>query len=177
MAVPVAVPPGPPVAGAGPSLESAAGPPPPADDPAASASPATALAALTPAPTLTWPFANRGRRPAVWAVVVIALVTGGLAAAISSPLVGLAAGLVTLGALLIPQARCLTALLAVGLLVAAAVSVVKGQAQHPIPESSNWPSAYDNAGVMVEMAVVFLGADAMVEAARGVARRGRAKNR
>jgi len=133
--------------------------------------PPDAIPALAPAPRLTWPFANRGRRPALWAVVVIALVTGGLAAAISSPLVGLAAGVVTLGALLVPQARCLTALLAVGLLVAAAVSVVKGQAQHPIPESSNWASAYDNAGVMVEMAVVFLGADAMVEAARAAARR------
>jgi len=150
-----------PVAGAAPVVDPAA---------PAAGEPPDGLPALAPAPRLTWPFANRGRRPALWATVVIALVTGGLAAAISSPLVGLAAGLVTLGALVVPQARLLTALLAVGLLVAAAVSVVKGQAQHPVPESSNWASAYDNAGVMVEMAVVFLGADAMVEAARRAAR-------
>ena len=135
----------------GPGRDGAAAP---GDEPGPGSGP---LATPTPAPRLTWPVANRGRRPAWWAVVVIALVTGGLAAAISSRLVGLAAGLVTLGALVVPQARALTAVLAVGLLAAAAVSVVKGQAQHPIPESSNWAGAFDNAGVMVEMAVVFWG--------------------
>ena len=42
--------------------------------------------------------------------------------------------------------------------------MVHGQAFHPVPESSNWPGAYHSAGVLVWMAVVFLGADAVVEA-------------
>jgi hypothetical protein len=122
-------------------------------------------------PVLGLPFAVRGRRPPWWAVVVIALVTGGIAAAISSPLVGLAAGVAVAVALLVPQVRAVTAVVAVGLLLAAGVTVVAGQVLHPVPESSDWASAYDRAGVLVWMAVVFLGADAVVETARSMVRR------
>jgi hypothetical protein len=66
----------------------------------------------------------------------------------------------------------------VGLLVAAAVMVVvHGQAFHPVAESSNWPGAYRSAGVLVWMAVVFLGADAAVDATRRVAARRLARRR
>jgi len=124
-------------------------------------------------PRLALPFAVRGRRPPWWAVAVIAVVTGGVAAAISAPLIGVAAGVAVAVALVIPQVRAVTSLVAVGLLVAAAASIVANQALHPIPESSNWASAYDSQAVLVWMAVVFLGADAVVDTARSMARRRR----
>jgi arabinofuranan 3-O-arabinosyltransferase len=122
-------------------------------------------------PQLALPFANRDHRPPWWAVVLVAVIAGGVAAAISYPLVGLAAGMAIAAALVVPQARVVTSLVAVGLLVAAAVTVVHGQAFHPVPESSNWPGTYASAGVLVWMAVVFLAADAVVEASRRVAAR------
>jgi hypothetical protein len=47
--------------------------------------------------------------------------------------------------------------------VAAGRTVLIGQALHPIVESSNWPSTYEDAGTLAWMAVAFLGADAVVE--------------
>ncbi len=126
-------------------------------------------------PRLGLPFAVRGRRPPWWAVAIIAVVTGAVAGVISAPLVGLAAGVAVAIALVVPQVRAVTSIVAVGLLVAAGVFVVHGQAVHRLPESSDWASAYESAGVLVWMAVVFLGADAVVETARQKARRRRAR--
>jgi hypothetical protein len=126
-------------------------------------------------PRLGLPFAVRGRRPPWWAVAIIAVVTGAVAGVISAPLVGLAAGVAVAIALVVPQVRAVTSIVAVGLLVAAGVFVVHGQAVHKLPESSDWASAYESAGVLVWMAVVFLGADAVVETARQKARRRRAR--
>ncbi len=92
-------------------------------------------------PELGLPTTPGGERPSWWAIVVLALVGGGVAAAISSPLVGAAAAVAVLLALAVPQVRAVTAAVAVGLLVAAAVSIVLGQAHHPVPESDDWPSA------------------------------------
>jgi hypothetical protein len=124
-------------------------------------------------PRLGLPFAVRGRRPPWWAVAIVAVVTGAVAGVISAPLVGLAAGVAVAIALVVPQARAVTSIVAVGLLVAAGVFVVHGQAQHAVAESSDWASAYESAGVLVWMAVVFLGADAVVETARQKVRRRR----
>jgi hypothetical protein len=66
-----------------------------------------------------------------------------------------------------------TAAVAVGLLAAGGAMVVANQAFHPLPESSDWPGAYNSAAVLVLMAVVFLGADAVIEAGRRVAARRR----
>ncbi len=129
------------------------------------------------APSLALPFANRGRRPAWWAVAVVALVTGGVAAAISSPLIGVAAGVAVAAGLLVVQVRAVTAAVAVGLLAAGGAMVVANQTFHPLPESSDWPGAYTSAAVLVLMAVVFLGADAVVEAGRRVAARRRRRVR
>lgn len=130
-------------------------------------------AAATPGPELAVPWARRGRRPPVWAILLIAVVTGAVAAAISAPLIGLAAALATGLALAVPQLRAVTAAVAVCLLVAAALSVIIGQALHPAPMNADWPDAYSSAGVMVWMAIIFLGADAVVEAGRRVAGRKR----
>jgi hypothetical protein len=124
-----------------------------------------------PVPVLALPTRARGPRPRWWMFLVGPVVVGGLAAAISSPLVGAAAAVATLAGLFVPQVRGLTAALAVGLLVAAAVTVVRGQILHPLPESSNWPAAYESAGVLVWMAAVFLGVDAVLERAWNRVRR------
>jgi hypothetical protein len=92
----------------------------------------------------------------------VSILTGFVAAAITSPAVGAAAAVATAGALALRRLRPLPGLAAVGLLIAAGTGVVIGQALHAIPESSNWPSTYDWAGVLVWMAVVALGAHAVV---------------
>jgi len=125
-------------------------------------------------PVLGLPFATTGRRPAWWAVLVVAGVAGAVAGAISAPLIGVAAGVAVAGALIVPQVRVVTSVVAVGLLVAAGVSVVHSQAFSPLPEGSNWAGAHESAAVLVWMAVVFLWADAVAEAARRVAARRRA---
>ncbi|MGH9089029.1 MAG: hypothetical protein ACRDYZ_13130, partial [Acidimicrobiales bacterium] len=125
-------------------------------------------------PVLGLPFARRGRRPRWWVVVLAAVLTGGAGAAVSVPLVGVAAAVAVAAALLLPQARAVTALLAVGLVAAAGATVVAGQVLHPVAESANWPAAYRDAGELAWTAVVFLGADAVVERGRAVAERRRA---
>jgi len=130
------------------------------------------------APELASPLTSDGRRPGIVALVLTALVTGLVATVITEPLVGLAAGVATLAALAIRPARAITSLLAVAFLVAAAVSIVVGQAQHPLPENADWPGAYESAALCAWLAVVFLGADAVATTGRWLAaRRRRRKER
>ncbi|MGO9456907.1 MAG: alpha-(1-_3)-arabinofuranosyltransferase family protein [Acidimicrobiales bacterium] len=150
-----------------PAEPGAASEPPPALDPVS--------ADDAPSPAL--PFANWARRPAWWAVAVAALVAGGVGAAISSPLVGVAAGVAVAAGLVVVQVRAVTAAVGVGLLAAGGAMVVANQAFHPLPESSNWPMAHQSSAVLVLMAVVFLGADAVIEAGRRVAARRRRRPR
>ncbi|HXW35697.1 MAG TPA: discoidin domain-containing protein, partial [Acidimicrobiales bacterium] len=114
-------------------------------------------------PRLTLPGIRRVRRPRWWLIPIISVVTGGVAAAISAPLVGAAAAGVTALVLAVPVLRAASALIALGFLVAAVVSVVGGQAMHPVAMSSNWPSTYEAAGTLTWIAVVFLGVDAVTE--------------
>ncbi len=101
----------------------------------------------------------------------------GWRAAISSPLVGVAAGVAVAAGLVVVQVRAVTAAVGVGLLAAGGAMVVANQAFHPLPESSNWPMAHQSSAVLVLMAVVFLGADAVIEAGRRVAARRRRRPR
>jgi hypothetical protein len=117
-------------------------------------------------PVLSSPLTSGDRRPPVWAIGVISILTGLVAGAITSPPIGAATAVATAAALALRWLRGILTLAAVGLVVAAAASVVVGQALHAIPESSNWPTAYDTAGLLVWMAVVALGADAVVSTAR-----------
>ena len=130
-----------------------------------------------PEPELGLPTTPEGRQPAWWAIPLIAVVGGLVAGAISSPLIGLAAGVAIAAALFVPQVRAVTSVVAVGLLVAAGVTVVLGQAHHPVPESADWPSAYESAAVLVWMAVVFLGADGLMTPPRARAARPREARR
>ncbi len=125
----------------------------------------------TSGPVLSVPWKPYGTRPPWWAAVLISLVIGVVAGGIAAPLVGVAAAVATLAALLVPHVRVLTSLLAVGLLAAGGAYVVWGQAYHFIPESSNWPTAYDSAGVLVWMAAVFLFVDAAITTSRVLTKR------
>jgi hypothetical protein len=128
-------------------------------------------------PSLGSPLTSEGRRPRWWAVVVAAVVTGGVAAALTAPLVGAAIALATAAGLVLRRARAVTSLVAVGLVVACGAVVVHGQATHPAPAGSTWPDAWESAATLAWMGVVFLGADAVVETGRGLAARRRPRRR
>ncbi|MGA2037556.1 MAG: hypothetical protein ABSH04_08250, partial [Acidimicrobiales bacterium] len=112
------------------------------------------------------PLTTADGRVRTWVIAVVSVLTGLVAGAITSPFVGAAAAVATAGALTVRWLRGILTLTTVGLLLAAAASVVVGQALHAVPESSNWPPAYDSAGLLVWMAVVALGADAVASTTR-----------
>jgi len=107
-----------------------------------------------------------GRLPRVWVIAVTSILTGLVSGAIVSVPVGAAAAGATAAAMCVRWLHPILSLGAVGLLVAGAVGVVTGQETRLIPESSNWPSAYESLALLVWMAVVALGADAVVTTAR-----------
>ena len=114
-------------------------------------------------PVLVTPWASEGIIPRPWVAAAVAVGTAIVVTAISYPLAGVAVGLCTGAALVWRPVRGLLRFSALGLVVAAALTVLIGQALHPIVESSNWPSTYEDAGTLAWMAVAFLGADAVVE--------------
>ena len=132
-----------------------------------------ALGEVAPEPVLASPLTSAGVRPRWWVIVSASLAVGAVGAVIASPGIGGAAAVATALALSLRWARAATVVVAVGLLAAAGLSVVLGQAMHPLAESSNWPTAYETAGVLTWMAAVFLGADAVVSVARTRAARRR----
>jgi hypothetical protein len=104
-------------------------------------------------------------------LIVVSLAAGGAAAGLVSPLVGVAVAAATATGLALRRGRLATSLAALGLVVACGALVVYGQATTPAPASSTWPAVYESAAVLAWMAVVFLGADALVESVRTVAGR------
>jgi hypothetical protein len=111
----------------------------------------------------------RSPRPPVWVVGLTAVAAGLVAAALSTPwspwaglVVGPAVGLVVL----VRFTRLLVTLSAVGLVVAASVYVVLGQAHHHYPVSAAWPGEFEPAAIMTSLAVLLLGADALAERVR-----------
>ena len=117
-------------------------------------------------PVLSSPLTVHDDRPPVWVIVLLSVASGLVAGAITAVPVGAAIAAATAAALSFRWLRGLLTLGAVGLLADGVVKVVAGQATHPIPESSNWPPAYNGAALLVWMAVVTLGADAVVVTAR-----------
>jgi len=123
-----------------------------------------------PGPVLALPLSfPRGPRPPLWAVAATAIAAGLIASAFASPwspwaglVVGPLAGLV----LLVRRARLFLSLSAVGLVVATGVYVTMGQAHNHYPVGAAWPSNFEPATVMASLAVLLLGADALVERVR-----------
>jgi hypothetical protein len=119
-------------------------------------------------PALSSPF-GAARAVPPWIAAVLAAVCG-LGAGVIVPqtsffptFVGVAAG-VTL-ALSVPRARGLLALAVVGFAGGGVVYIIVQQATQHFP-SGGWPTHFEEANVLVWTAIVFLGADAVVELVR-----------
>jgi hypothetical protein len=120
--------------------------------------------AMANGPRLAVPFGSEAPRAPVWVAVVAGPITGGLAAAVATPLVGLAVGAATVVVLLVPRLRVLLGMAAIAGVVAAGWYTAAHQAATHVPANGSWPLAFGTAGQLAWAGVVFLGADGMVEA-------------
>ena len=112
-------------------------------------------------PVLITPLTPSPRRPSWWVIVLAAVLTGGFAAGVSSPLSGLGIALVVALCLSIRHLRALPGLVAIGFFVASVVDVYRVQtAQRFGP--GDWPSHFTTAGVLMWVAVVLLAADGVI---------------
>jgi hypothetical protein len=109
----------------------------------------------------------------VWTSLVTGVAVGLVAGVIASPLAGSAAGIATVVALLIPRLRIVLGLAAIAAVVAAGAFVAVYQAHHQVPADGAWPLSFNTASQLAWAGVVFLGADAVVDA---VLRRGPGKD-
>jgi hypothetical protein len=109
----------------------------------------------------------------VWLSLVTGAAVGALAAVIASPLAGSAVGIATVVALLAPRVRIVLGLAAIAAVVAAGAFVAVHQARYHVPADGSWPISFNTASQLAWAGVVFLGADAVVDA---VLRRGTAKD-
>lgn len=126
--------------------------------------PATSVASRATEPSLALPLGGvRSRSRPWWSVAAIAVVTGALAAAITSPFAGLVITAAVVAGLAFRPLRAIASSAAVGFLAAAGTLVVAGQLLHPAPGGGNWPAAYAGAAALAAIAVAFLGADAVVD--------------
>jgi hypothetical protein len=97
--------------------------------------------------------------------VVTAAGAGVVAAAIASPVAGVAVAGATLVVLAVPRLRFLLALGAVGCVVVAGIYVAVHQSQARLPDDGAWPRSFGAASQWVWAGVVFLGADGVVDVA------------
>jgi hypothetical protein len=115
-------------------------------------------------PVLIRPF--RADAPA--APLPVALVTGALtgavAALIAMPVAGLAVAVASVVVLLVPRLRLALGLIAVAGIGAAGIYTVVHQATAVVPPGGSWTLSFDVANRLAWTGVVFLGADAVVEA-------------
>ena len=117
----------------------------------------------TDAPVLSNPFSGSGERAPAWAIVLGPLLTGGAAAAIVTPWVGLAVGVLVLGALRWPAARGVIAMLPPLVLGSAALYIAYKQQRDHLPPVFEWPTLFPRARTAGWVAIVLIGADAAVE--------------
>jgi hypothetical protein len=108
-------------------------------------------------PILSSPLSDHGARPRIYAIPIVAILTGAGAAAFVSLRVGLVVGVATLVALSLRWLRTVLTLASVGFLAAAATIIVIAQVHH---------TAAHNANLFVWVAVVALAADAVVVVTR-----------
>ncbi len=124
----------------------------------------TAWAGDVPGPRLWSPF--RPGRPRVrWPVSLgAAIATGLVGGLIARPLTGLIVGVATLISLLVPRVRVVLGLAAIGLLIAAGTYTVVEQSHlGDAAVGGGWATYFGAASNLAWAAVVFLGADAVVE--------------
>jgi len=116
-------------------------------------------------PKLQLPFGTEGPRASVGVALVTAVAAGAVAAAIATPMAGLAVGAATLLVLLVPRLRFLLAVAAVGCVAVAGVYVAVHQVQLRVPDNGAWPQSFGTASQWAWAGVVFLGADGAVDVA------------
>jgi hypothetical protein len=100
-----------------------------------------------------------------WNAIILGLVTGIVAAGVTSLAVGGAIALVVIAGLLIPWVRWVAAFGAVGFLVTGSVNVIRGQDVHHYLPGSNWAGSFVSAGNHIWIGVVLLMADAVIVSA------------
>jgi hypothetical protein len=100
-----------------------------------------------------------------WNAVVLGLLTGAVAAGVTSLAIGAAVAVVVVAGLLIPWVRWVATLGGVGFIVAGCVNVVRGQDVHHYAPGSNWAGSFVGAGNHIWIGVVLLLADAVIVSA------------
>jgi hypothetical protein len=134
------------------------------------AEPAGAVPVAGPAPPehdgpcLAVPFGYESARAPVWVAVIVGPLTGLAAAAIATPLAGLAVGVATVAVLFVPRLRVILGVAAVAGIVAAGWYTAAHQAALRVPANGSWPLSFGTAATLAWAGVVFLGADGVVEA-------------
>jgi hypothetical protein len=125
----------------------------------------TEPAAPTGEPQLVFLHREPRHRVRWWNAILLGLVTGIVAAGVTSVAVGGAIALVVIAGLLVPWVRWAAALGAVGFIVTGCVNVVRGQDVHHYLPGSNWPGSFVSAGNHIWIGVVLLMADAVIVSA------------
>jgi arabinofuranan 3-O-arabinosyltransferase len=115
------------------------------------------------APVLAVPFRGEAPRAPWWVALLGGLVVGTIGTAIAAPAAGLAAGLATVLVLLVPRLRLLLGMAAIAAVVAAGVWAAVHQSQAHVPADGHWPMDFQTAGRWAWAAVVFLGAEGVVD--------------
>jgi hypothetical protein len=124
-------------------------------------------------PRLESPLVSTGGRPTTRAVVLSVLGSGLVAGVASRPWIGLLVAAGVGAALWWPRARALLTVGSVGALGVAVLYVVVQQGRYKYPTIYNWPSNFNSVADVAWLAVMLLGADALVHLVRAhAARRG-----
>jgi arabinofuranan 3-O-arabinosyltransferase len=100
-----------------------------------------------------------------WNGIILALLTGVVAAGVTSLRVGAGIAVLVVAGLYIPWVRWLAAFGGVGLIVAGAVDVITGQHAHHYLPGSNWAGSFVAAGNRIWLGIVVLLADAVIVSA------------
>jgi len=100
-----------------------------------------------------------------WNAILLGLITGVIAAGVTSLRVGAGIAVLVIAGLLIPWVRWIAAFGAVGFITAGCVNVVRGQAVHHYLPGSNWAGSFVAAGNRIWLGVVLLLADAVIVSA------------
>jgi hypothetical protein len=115
-------------------------------------------------PVLVRPFRADAPPAPLPVALVTGLVTGVVAGLIAMPAAGVAVGVASVVVLLVPRLRLLLGLVAVAGMAAAGIYTVVHQATAVVPPGGAWTLSFDAASRLAWTGVVFLGADAVVEA-------------
>jgi hypothetical protein len=96
--------------------------------------------------------------------LVIGAVTAGVASLVLPGAVALAVGGVVVVGLLVPWARVVATVAAIGFIVAGALNVIEGQEVHRYAPGSDWAGSFVHAGNLVWIGMALLLADGVITA-------------